>query len=48
MTFFARKTVKCKNTLIIDGNNALHAIPELACELKQDRSRARDSSSSLT
>lgn len=29
--------------LIIDGNNALHAIPELACELKQDRSRARDS-----
>ena len=29
--------------LIIDGNNALHAIPELACELKQDRSRARQS-----
>ena len=29
--------------LIIDGNNALHAIPELAKELTQDRNRARES-----
>ena len=29
--------------LIIDGNNALHAIPELASELSRDRNLARDS-----
>jgi predicted RNA-binding protein with PIN domain len=29
--------------LIIDGNNALHAIPELAKELGQDRNMARES-----
>ena len=29
--------------LIVDGNNALHAIPEFARELKLDRARARES-----
>ncbi|MEJ6522944.1 MAG: NYN domain-containing protein [Opitutales bacterium] len=29
--------------LIIDGNNALHAIPELTKELEQDRNLARES-----
>ena len=29
--------------LIVDGNNALYAIPEFARELKIDRSRARES-----
>jgi len=29
--------------LIIDGNNALHAIPELEEELNRDRNQARDS-----
>ena len=29
--------------LIVDGNNALHAIPEFAREMKLDRSRARES-----
>jgi len=29
--------------LIIDGNNALHAIPELSKELTRDRNLARDS-----
>ena len=29
--------------LIIDGNNALHGIPELARELKIDRNQARES-----
>ena len=29
--------------LMVDGNNALHAIPSLAKELAADRSQARDS-----
>lgn len=29
--------------LLIDGNNALHAIPEIGRELKHDRNLARDS-----
>ena len=29
--------------LIIDGNNTLHAIPELSRELSVDRNQARDS-----
>ena len=29
--------------LLVDGNNAMHAIPELARELKRDRNLARDS-----
>ena len=29
--------------LIIDGNNALHGIPDLARELKKDRNLARES-----
>ena len=29
--------------LMVDGNNALHAIPELATELSRDRNQARES-----
>ena len=29
--------------LMVDGNNALHAIPSLAKELATDRNQARDS-----
>ena len=29
--------------LMVDGNNALHAIPELAAELSRDRNQARES-----
>jgi predicted RNA-binding protein with PIN domain len=34
---------KMQEHLIIDGNNALHAIPDLSKELAQDRNLARDS-----
>ncbi len=34
---------KMQEHLIIDGNNALHAIPELSKELTKDRNLARDS-----
>jgi predicted RNA-binding protein with PIN domain len=37
------KVNKMQEHLIIDGNNALHAIPELKREMGRDRNQARDS-----
>ena len=34
---------KMKEHLIIDGHNAIHAVPDLAKEMKRDRNLARDS-----
>jgi predicted RNA-binding protein with PIN domain len=40
---FLLNPLKMQEHLIIDGNNALHAIPDLSKELVQDRNLARDS-----
>ena len=42
-SLFLLNPPKMQEHLIIDGNNALHAIPELSKELTQDRNLARDS-----
>ena len=42
-TLFLLNPIKMQEHLIIDGNNALHAIPELSKELTRDRNLARDS-----
>ena len=43
ITLFLLNPPKMQEHLIIDGNNALHAIPELSKELTRDRNLARDS-----
>lgn len=40
---FLLNPTKMQEHLIIDGNNALHAIPDLSKELAKDRNMARDS-----
>ncbi len=42
-SFHCLNASKMQEHLIIDGNNAMHAIPDLAKELRVDRSLARDS-----
>ena len=42
-TFPLSNQRKMQEHLMVDGNNALHAIPSLAKELATDRSQARDS-----
>ena len=42
-TFPLSNQRKMQEHLMVDGNNALHAIPSLAKELAADRSQARDS-----